>query len=228
MKKRAINLAILTTLLVGGQVVDIIPSSTAVVAQAAATKTGTVTASALNVRKSPSTSAAKLGKLANGAKVTIYSTSNGWHKIKYGNGYGYVSAQYVSIDSTKPVNTTADKVIAEAKKHQGTPYVWGGTTTKGFDCSGFTQYVFRQCGVTIGRTTKDQINNGTSVAKANLRKGDLVFFKDTYSGCKNPSHVGIYIGGNQFIHASSSKGVTISDLSSSYYTQHYYAARRVI
>ena len=146
------------------------------------------------------------------------------HKIKYGSGYGYVSGSYITINGT----TTGSKVVAEAKKYIGVPYKWGGTTTSGFDCSGYTQYVFKKCGVTIGRTTKDQIKNGTSVSKANLKAGDLVFFKDTYSGCTNPSHVGIYIGGNQFIHASSSKGVTISQLNSDYYTQHYYGARRVI
>ena len=116
MKKRAINLVLLTTLLVGGQVVDILPASTTVVAQAAIDKTGTVTASVLNVRQKASTSSKIIGKLNNGAKVTIVDTSTkGWYKIKYGSGYGYVSSQYVSL---KPVaSTTGDKVVAEAKKY---------------------------------------------------------------------------------------------------------------
>ena len=224
MKRRVASLAILTSMILGGQAVGIIPDSTAVVASAA-TKTGSVTATSLNVRSQPNTNGKIIGSLKKGATVTIVSTeSNGWHKIKYGSGYGYVSGSYITINGT----TTGSKVVAEAKKYIGVPYKWGGTTTSGFDCSGYTQYVFKKCGVTIGRTTKDQIKNGTSVSKANLKAGDLVFFKDTYSGCANPSHVGIYIGGNQFIHASSSKGVTISQLNSDYYTQHYYGARRVI
>lgn len=228
MKKKAVSLVILTSMFLGGQAVGIIPDSTEVVASAA-TSTGVVTADVLNVRSTSSTSGKILGKLKNGAKVTIVEKcSNGWYKIKYNSGYGYVSGQYVTIENNNNKGTTGAKVVAEAKKHIGVPYKWGGTTTAGFDCSGYTQYVMKKCGVTIGRTTKDQIKNGTSVNKANLKAGDLVFFKDTYEGCTNPSHVGIYIGGNQFIHASSSKGVTISQLNSNYYNQHYYGARRVI
>lgn len=225
MKKRVTSLLILSTLLISGQVIDIFPTSTTIVAQAATTKTGSVTASVLNVRKKASTNSAILGQLKNGTKVTIVSTSNGWHKIKYKSNYGYVSAQYISTNTTK---VTGDKVVSTAKKYIGTPYVWGGTTTKGFDCSGFTQYVFKKCGISIGRTTTDQIKKGKAISKANLKKGDLVFFKNTYNGCVNPSHVGIYIGNNQFIHASSSKGVTISNLNSTYYTKHYYSARRIL
>jgi cell wall-associated NlpC family hydrolase len=120
----------------------------------------------------------------------------------------------------------ASKVISTAKSFLGVPYVWGGTSPQGFDCSGFIQYVFVKNGVSLPRVASDQYKAGTGVSKSNLKPGDLVFFETYKSGA---SHVGIYLGANQFIHASSGAGkVTISDLTSSYYTSHYYGARRVI
>ncbi len=120
----------------------------------------------------------------------------------------------------------ADSVIKTAKQYIGIPYLWGGTTPSGFDCSGFTWYVFHQCGITLNRNSAAQYQHGTYVSKNNLQPGDLVFFQNTYR--EGISHVGIYIGGGEFIHASSSKGVTISSLSNSYWSSHYYGARRVL
>ena len=88
-------------------------------------------------------------------------------------------------------------VIAYASNFLGTPYLWGGTTPSGFDCSGFTQYVYKHFGVSLGRTTYDQINDGIQVSRDNLRAGDLVFFGS--SG--NPHHMGIYVGNNTYIHS---------------------------
>ena len=122
--------------------------------------------------------------------------------------------------------STADKIIATAKQYIGVPYVWGGTSPKGFDCSGLVQYVFKAHGISLNRTAETQYKHGSYVSKNNLKPGDLVFFQNTYKA--GISHVGIYIGNGQFIHASSSKGVTISNLSSSYYTSHYYGARRIL
>ena len=129
----------------------------------------------------------------------------------------------------EPVYSSAgEQVVAFAKTLQGIPYVWGGTTTGGFDCSGFVQYVCRQFGISLNRTANAQMSNGYSISADQLIPGDLVFFSGTYS-TGGASHVGIYIGNGQFIHASSGRGcVTISDLWSNYYTNHYYGARRVL
>lgn len=123
-------------------------------------------------------------------------------------------------------SSKADKIVATAKKYIGVPYVWGGESPSGFDCSGFVQYVFKVHGISLNRTTETQYKHGSYVSKSNLKPGDLVFFQNTYRA--GISHVGIYVGNGQFIHASSSKGVTISNLSSSYYTSHYYGARRIL
>jgi cell wall-associated NlpC family hydrolase len=120
----------------------------------------------------------------------------------------------------------ADAIIATAKKYIGVPYLWGGTSPKGFDCSGFVQYVFKAHGISLNRTCETQYKHGTYVSKSNLKPGDLVFFQNTYKA--GISHVGIYIGDGKFIQASSSKGVVISNLSSSYYVSHYYGARRIL
>lgn len=120
----------------------------------------------------------------------------------------------------------AEKVVGTARKYMGVPYVWGGTTPSGFDCSGFIYYVYAQNGVALPRTSAEQYGAGQSVSKADLKPGDLVFF-ETYK--PGPSHVGIYLGNGQFIHASSGGGkVLVSNLSSTYYTEHYIGSRRVL
>lgn len=98
------------------------------------------------------------------------------------------------------------------------------------DCSGFTQYCYRQIGVSIGRATGNQVTKGSKVSKSNLRPGDLVFFKNTYTSgyIYGVSHVGIYLGSGKFIHCSSSGGVKISNLNTSYYISHWLMGRRVL
>ncbi|WP_444685231.1 C40 family peptidase [Alkalicoccus luteus] len=114
-------------------------------------------------------------------------------------------------------------LIADASALIGVPYRWGGTTTAGFDCSGFIQYVFKQNGKNLPRTAAQQHAAGSHVSSSNRRVGDIVFFETYTSG---PSHNGIYIGNGQFIHAGSSTGVTIASLSSSYWSQRYLGTRR--
>lgn len=113
-------------------------------------------------------------------------------------------------------------IIAEGKKYIGTPYVWGGTSPSGFDCSGFIQYVFAQNGISIPRTVSSIWSAGTSVGSPSV--GDIVFFETYKSG---PSHAGIYLGGGKFLHAGTSSGVTISDMNSSYWSPKYLGAKRL-
>lgn len=126
---------------------------------------------------------------------------------------------------TEASASSFDSLYSNARTYLGVPYKWGGTTSAGFDCSGYTQVVFKNNGTSIPRTTGQQYNTGTAVAKSNLQQGDLVFFNTTGRGV---SHVGIYVGSNNFIHASTSRGVMISSINDPYYWgSRYLGARRV-
>ena len=119
----------------------------------------------------------------------------------------------------------ADKIIAAGKSKLGSPYVFGSSGPNSFDCSGFTSYAFAQAGISLPRVASSQAYGGKRVSKANLQKGDLVFF-NTFGGI---SHVGIYIGSGNFIHASSyGSSVTISNLNDSYYAPRYVTAARYL
>lgn len=129
----------------------------------------------------------------------------------------------VATSSQEPVPTVskAQMVMDEAKKYIGTPYLWGGNTPAGFDCSGYTSYVFAKVGITIPRTAATQWSGLKLISSPN--PGDLVFF-ETYA--PGPTHVGIYLGNNQFIQAGS-KGVSIADMTNPYWKPRYLGARTV-
>lgn len=116
-------------------------------------------------------------------------------------------------------------IVSVAQNYLDVPYVWGGTSPSGFDCSGFTQYVFNECGYPLSRIASAQYNDGTPISYSELASGDLVFFTNTYS-TNGISHVGIYMGGGEFIHAANG-GVKISSLSENYYSSRYYGACRI-
>lgn len=119
-------------------------------------------------------------------------------------------------------------IITYSKRFLGVKYVWGGSTAKGFDCSGFVKYVFKHFGISLNRTSRSQASHGAKVKKANLKQGDLVFF-DTNGGLNRINHVGIYIGSGQFIHSSSaSRRVVISNLNKGFYSKTYMTARRIL
>ena len=124
-------------------------------------------------------------------------------------------------------NVTGAQILAEAKQYLGTPYQYGGASPAGFDCSGFTYYVLLSLGFHPNRTPADQYKQGKFVDKANLQVGDIVFFANTYGS--GISHVGIYSGNGQFIHAPNSRStVSYADLSTGYWAEHYYGARRMV
>ena len=117
------------------------------------------------------------------------------------------------------------EIVRVANQYIDVPYQFGGTTTAGFDCSGYTVYVYQQVGISLPRTAESQYNVGTTIAKEELQLGDLVFFENTYK--KGISHVGIYVGENQFISATNS-GVKIYGLDNSYWNPKYVGAKRVL
>ena len=217
---------------------------------------GVIEYSLVNLRSGPSTASSLVDQASDGEKVFIFGFNCGWYKVKYNGQICYVRSDLVSLtevpysnyagkgssssgsssssssSSSAPSyenNTSYDsssigsQIATYAQKFVGYPYVYGGTTPSGFDCSGFVQYIYRQFGCSINRTATAQLGNGYSVSYDDLRPGDLVFFGYGSSA----SHVGMYIGGGQFVHAqNSSTGVVISSLAGSYASR-YIGARRI-
>ena len=122
-------------------------------------------------------------------------------------------------------NVASAKILKTAAQYKGVPYVFGGTTPRGFDCSGYVQYVFARHGIRLTRTADTQALEGKFVSKKNLKPGDLVFFTTYEPGA---SHVGIYAGNNLFWNATSSRGIMLSNLTDSYWGPRYYTARRIL
>ena len=196
--------------------------------------------SGLNVRSGAGTSYSKIGSLDYKEKVTVLSTSNGWAKINYKGQAGYVSSSYLqstvpsgstsNSGSNNSVSASASSVIAYAKTLLGKPYVWGAQGPNSFDCSGFTYYVFKnKAGIILPRTSSAQSKYGTYVSRNNLRAGDLVFFDTNGANNGQVSHVGLYIGNGQMIHASySQKKIVIDNFNSSYFKRTFVNGRRVL
>jgi cell wall-associated NlpC family hydrolase len=195
---------------------------------------GTVQGNSVRLRSAPSTSAAVLGGFDAGATMDIIGVSGNWYQVRSGGQTGYVSSDYMTVAGgsdayaqTLSADNGATAIINTAKELLDTRYIYGGTTTNGFDCSGYIQYVFNQHDISLQRTAAQQYTyNGTSVAKSDLQPGDLVFFS---SSSQSVGHVGMYVGDGQFIHSSSGAGkVIITSLNTSYYVSHYVGAKRVL
>jgi cell wall-associated NlpC family hydrolase len=141
----------------------------------------------------------------------------------------YANTMQTNVETTiaqsQATGSGATSIINYAKKFLGTKYVWGGNSlTNGIDCSGFTQQVFKQFGISLPRVAADQAKVGKSVSKSNLQPGDLVFFNTTG---KSYSHVGIYIGNGQFINAAS-QGVSIGNINDKYWGPKFQSAKRIL
>lgn len=142
-----------------------------------------------------------------------------WEALK--NFHGASSISRGRVDNRK-----SQILLNMARQYLGVPYVWAGRSPGGFDCSGFIYFLFDQIGYGLPRMADGQFEVGIPVSRNALQPGDLVFFTTYEPG---PSHVGIYLGNDQFIHASSGAGhVTITSLSGAYYRERYLGARRII
>ncbi len=198
-----------------------------------------VTTDVLNVRSAPSTSADIVTRLTKDATAKIIGINTGWFKIEMTSGTtGYIHPDYVEVVANSISSTTASsaaavsgsvrsQVLDYAATFLGVPYVYGGASPKGFDCSGFTQYVYKHFNVSLPHQSASQYTRVTKVSRDNLQPGDLVFFASRAGGSKI-NHVGIYVGDGNFIHAPSpGKRVCYDSLYSSYYSSHYVGAGTV-
>ena len=198
---------------------------------------GVVESGSVNLRSGPGVDSDLLATLKEGETAYIIGFNCGWYKVQYEGQTGYIRSDLLALTEAPKYNSQTvigeapvvqsegQKIVAKAKEFMGVPYVWGGTSPKGFDCSGFTQYVYKQLGYSIKRTAAQQLTCGTEVT--NLQPGDLVFFTNTYATTAAASHVGIYMGDNLFIHAANG-GVKITSLNHEYYAPRYIGARRIV
>ncbi len=195
----------------------------------------------VNVRSGPSTSYQSYSKINYGEAITVLSLTDGWYQVSYPSetGVAYISADYISLTvpaeradahvsyDSFTANSAGDRVVQIAEQFLGLPYVYGGSTPAGFDCSGFTSYVFKQLGYNLYRSSYQQINNGIPVSKSELQPGDLLLFKR--QGAERIHHVGIYVGNGMMIHSPQTGDVIkYTSIVTGYYNNCYYAARRIV
>ena len=203
----------------------------------------------VNVREQATKESDVITSLSKATEVTVFAKDGDWSKVKFNGKEGYIKSSLLSetkpevvtsrsleqerqsnkeetVEEKQPVSSSSsssglgEEICNYARQYVGCKYVYGGTSPSGFDCSGFTQYVFKHFGININRTASAQASNGYYVPKSELQAGDLLIFS---------GHAGLYLGDGTFIHAANSrKGVIITSLDESYYVKNYVTARRVI
>lgn len=216
----------------------------------------TINGSNVTLRRKPSTSSDKVTTVGAGTVGRVLDKQDGWAKMRFPKGTEawvrsdlLIAAKNWNEDSGTSEHHSPKKEVAQSKRkgtrqeyyasapakggllktalgYQGVPYVSGGTSRGGFDCSGLTYTVFRKYGMLLPRTAYEQSHEGERIDRSELQKGDLVFFHTL--GSREVNHVGIYIGNNNFIHASSGSGqVRVSSLDESYYNDRFVEGRRI-
>ena len=192
---------------------------------------GVITGSCVNVRSIPSTEGGILTKVYAGETVKLLTLEGDWYTVSVDGVKGYIRSDYIRIYQPGSSSGLGSDIASKAHEFLGTRYVYGGASPSGFDCSGFTMYIFSLFGYSLPHSATSQWkNSGTYVDRSDLQAGDLVLFCDpSRSNGKACSHVGIYIGNNEFIHASSSSTgyVKVSSLGETYYNNYYVGAKRV-
>lgn len=186
---------------------------------------GRVNGDGVNVRDQASTDGEVLATVDNGAIVTVNALEDGWYAVtcQYGTE-GYIRSDFVDLTTS---SSSSSGIVDYAKQFLGTRYSYGASSPSGFDCSGFTMYIYKQLGYSLPHTATGQWQSGIGTkvySISELQPGDLVFFNDpSRNAGKACSHAGIYIGNGQHIHASSSSsgGVIISSLTSGYYNTYF-------
>lgn len=216
------------------------------------TKKMYVKSTSINVREKPDKNSTAIDSAVQNTEITVTGESGDWYKVTIGGKDGYILKSLLSATKIETTSrstnidrnaTTATKKVEEvsasatgsargselvsiAKQYLGCKYVYGGSGPSTFDCSGFTMFLYSKYGYSLPHSATSQSYKGVYVSKENLAPGDLVVFNN--SANTSIGHIGVYIGGNQFIHASSGKGkVIISGLSDSYYAARYVTARRI-
>jgi len=226
---------------VAGWVISFLPPGEAITTEqngeTIAVKVGWVARPEVNLRAGPGTNYEEIAELVFSTQVIITDQHGEWYKVLLDNGkIGWVAGWLIDTREERiarqegaPAGSRSSKgsqIIHTALQYLGRPYVRGGESPGGFDCSGFVHYVMGQHGIDVSRTSVALFREGRPVSRSQLRPGDVVFFRNTYK--RGISHVGIYINDNKFIHAANPRrDVTINRIDDSYYGPRYVGARRM-